>query len=38
MEEEFVLVKDFITDDEEFYADKGERVKVLKTDDDDPTL
>ncbi|XP_065224775.1 uncharacterized protein LOC135848732 isoform X2 [Planococcus citri] len=38
MDEEFVLVKDFVTDDEEFYADKGERVKVLKTDDDDPTL
>ncbi|XKL63129.1 hypothetical protein PGB90_005493 [Kerria lacca] len=38
MEEEFTLVKDFIGDDDDFYLDKGERVKVLKTDDDDPTL
>ncbi|KAK7590691.1 hypothetical protein V9T40_002304 [Parthenolecanium corni] len=38
MEEEFVLVKDYNADDDAFYLSQGERVKVLKTDDDDPTL
>lgn len=38
MEEEFILIKDFVSDDHEFSADKGDRVKVLEADDDDPTL
>lgn len=37
MEDEFVLVKDYI-DEDDFYIDKGERVTILKTDDDDPTM
>ncbi|KAM7249258.1 hypothetical protein ACFE04_008338 [Oxalis oulophora] len=38
MEEEFVLVKDYNATNGSFYLSQGERVKVLKTDDDDPTL
>ncbi len=38
MEEEFILVRDFEDEDGNFYLNKAERVKVLKTDDNDPTL
>lgn len=38
MEEEFVLIKDFTNDNNDFYIEQGDRVKVLEADDDDPTL
>lgn len=37
MEEEFQVVKDYVGDGN-FSVERGDRVKILETDDDDPTL
>jgi len=37
MEEEFQVIKDYVGDGD-FSLEKGDRVKILEADDDDPTL
>lgn len=37
MEEEFQVIKDYVGDGD-FSLEKGDRVKILEANDDDPTL